>query len=300
MNLERAGAGLKTAHMRKITSGVECSVRTLTEHGLGPRRVHNPLRLCNFAQIVSAVRALGRVKIARSKGFLLGVLSTTFFLCPKLVYAGEAKIYIIREADGALRFTNKPPAEGQEAQIFTSTGAGGRFFRSTPSIRTTAGARLFRGDRASLRLPHRDSLVLPRGQRGNLYPDLYADEIDRASSDHEVDPALVRAVIHAESAFNPYAVSPKGARGLMQLMPATARMLGVHNSFSPESNIRGGTKYLAQLLRRFRNEAHAIAAYNAGEVPVNKYNGVPPYSETREYVRRVLALKKQYTLQSNG
>jgi soluble lytic murein transglycosylase-like protein len=141
---------------------------------------------------------------------------------------------------------------------------------------------------------------VPREPIRNLFPDLYADEIDRASSDHEVDPALVRAVIHAESAFNPYAVSPKGARGLMQLMPATARMLGVKNSFSPESNIRGGTKYLAQLLKRFRNEAHAIAAYNAGEVPVNKYNGVPPYSETREYVRRVLSLKKQYTLQSNG
>jgi soluble lytic murein transglycosylase-like protein len=133
-----------------------------------------------------------------------------------------------------------------------------------------------------------------------LFSELYTDAIDRAASDHEVDPALVRAVIHAESAFNPYAVSPKGARGLMQLMPSTARMLGVGNSFSPESNIYGGTKYLAQLLRRFGNETHAIAAYNAGEVPVNRYNGVPPYSETREYVRRVLRLKKQYSLQPNG
>jgi soluble lytic murein transglycosylase-like protein len=129
---------------------------------------------------------------------------------------------------------------------------------------------------------------------------MYADAIDSASALHEVDPALVRAVIHAESAFNPYAVSPKGAQGLMQLMPATARMLGVRNSFSPESNIQGGTKYLAQLLKRFRNEAHAIAAYNAGEVPVTRYNGIPPYTETREYVRRVLKLKKQYSLQLNG
>jgi soluble lytic murein transglycosylase-like protein len=140
--------------------------------------------------------------------------------------------------------------------------------------------------------------LYPRGAK--LFTELYADAIDRAASDHEVDPALVRAVIHAESAFNPYAVSPKGARGLMQLMPATARMLGVRNSFSPDSNIYGGTKYLAQLIKRFRNETHAIAAYNAGEVPVTRYNGIPPYSETREYVRRVLSLKKQYSLQPNG
>jgi len=240
------------------------------------------------------------MNIVRSGRFLVGVLSAALLLCPESGLAGEAKIYIIREADGALRFTNKPPSEGQEAQVFTSTGTGGKFLRAAPSLRPPAGERLFSADRASLRLTSRDLPGVSRSRRGHLFPDLYSDEIDRASSDHEVDPALVRAVIHAESAFNPYAVSPKGARGLMQLMPGTARMLGVKNSFSPESNIRGGTKYLAQLLRRFRNEAHAIAAYNAGEVPVNKYNGVPPYSETREYVRRVLSLKKQYTLQSNG
>jgi hypothetical protein len=240
------------------------------------------------------------MKIVRSGSLLVGMLGAALFFSPKSGFAGEAKIYIIREADGALRFTNKPPSAGQEAQVFTSTGSGGKFFRATPPVTAHSGERLLSGDRASLRIFSRVTQGVPREPIRNLFPDLYADEIDRASSDHEVDPALVRAVIHAESAFNPYAVSPKGARGLMQLMPATARMLGVKNSFSPESNIRGGTKYLAQLLKRFRNEAHAIAAYNAGEVPVNKYNGVPPYSETREYVRRVLSLKKQYTLQSNG
>ncbi|MFN4895755.1 MAG: lytic transglycosylase domain-containing protein [Pseudomonadota bacterium] len=241
---------------------------------------------------------------------LLSVLGGVLLGAPGVALAGEAKIYVIREADGALRFTNKPPSHGQDAQIFTSSGRGGRFYRTVTPISVNGGGRLFRGDRASLRLPLGGRIVSNRLSDGHsysvkvrgvsLFPDLYTDEIDRASSDHDVDPALVRAVIHAESAFNPYAVSPKGARGLMQLMPATARMLGVKNSFSPESNIRGGTKYLAQLLKRFRNEAHAIAAYNAGEVPVNKYNGVPPYSETREYVKRVLSLKKQYTLQSNG
>jgi soluble lytic murein transglycosylase-like protein len=214
--------------------------------------------------------------------------------------AGEAKIYVIREADGAIRFTNKPPGAGQSAEIFTSTGAGGRFYRASSAVRLRSGDRLFQGHRAALRIPLTARSKASIGRRGSLYPDMFADEIDRASLEHEVDPALVRAVIHAESAFNPYAVSPKGARGLMQLMPSTARWLGVKNSFSPASNIWGGTKYLAQLLRRFRNEAHAVAAYNAGSEPVNRYNGVPPYSETREYVRRVLSLKKQYTLQANG
>lgn len=237
------------------------------------------------------------VKLAKQ---LAGVMSASLFLFAQSALAGEAKIYVIREADGALRFTNRAPSDDQEVEVFTSSGSGGRFYRTFAPQRITAINRNSRSDRASLRLPFRSRIGAGQGSRGGLYPDLYADEIDRASNDHEVDPALVRAVIHAESAFNPYAVSPKGARGLMQLMPATARMLGVRNSFSPESNIRGGTKYLAQLLKRFRNEAHAIAAYNAGEVPVNKYNGVPPYSETREYVRRVLSLKKRYTMQSDG
>ncbi len=214
-------------------------------------------------------------------------------------HGAEAKIYVVRESDGSLRFTNKPPLPGQEAQVFTATEKGGRFFRTPSPIRLRSGERLYRGSRASLRLPSMDSYPVGGG-RSKIFPALYADAIDKAASDHDVDPSLVRAVIHAESAFNPYAVSPKGARGLMQLMPGTARMLGVHNSFSPESNIYGGTKYLAKLLRRFGNEAHAIAAYNAGEVPVTRYNGIPPYSETREYVRRVLRLKKQYSTQPNG
>lgn len=211
----------------------------------------------------------------------------------------EARIFVVKESDGAIRFTNKPPLPGQDAQVFTSGETGGKFYRTPTPIKLQSGDRLFRSSRASLRLP-KSPLYTVRGARGKLYTDRYAEAIDNAAALHAVDPALVRAVIHAESAFNPYAVSPKGAQGLMQLMPATARMLGVRNSFLPESNIHGGTKYLAQLLKRFGNEAHAVAAYNAGEVPVTRYNGIPPYSETREYVRRVLTLKKQYTLELNG
>jgi len=209
-----------------------------------------------------------------------------------IVEAGEARIYVIREADGSLRFTNRPPKAGEEAQVFTARNGGGRLIRSSGGLASLSSS----DSRASLRSP----MFRLKGKLSTLHPSQYDNVIDEAAGIHRVDPALVKAVIHAESAFNPRAVSPKGARGLMQLMPGTARMLGVRNAFSPSSNIHGGTRYLAQLLRRYRNEAHAIAAYNAGFVPVDRYNGIPPYSETREYVRRVLQLKKKYSHRRDG
>lgn len=126
----------------------------------------------------------------------------------------------------------------------------------------------------------------------------YQSEIAAAAREFGVDEAIVRAVIHAESAFRPGAVSRVGAQGLMQLMPATARRFGVTDSFDPSQNIRGGTRYLAWLLRRFNGDLTlAAAGYNAGEGAVDRHKGVPPYRETRHYVQRVGVLAERYRSQ---
>ena len=108
-----------------------------------------------------------------------------------------------------------------------------------------------------------------------------------AALNHDVDPLLVHSVIQAESAFQPLAISAKGAEGLMQLMPATARRFGVSDIFDPRENIEGGVRYLKYLRDLFQDDRLAIAAYNAGEGAVTKYKGVPPYRETAAYVEKV-------------
>ena len=131
--------------------------------------------------------------------------------------------------------------------------------------------------------------------RLRLNTSAYQAEIQAASRQYGVDEAIVRAIIHAESAFNPNALSRVGAQGLMQLMPATARRFGVGNAFDASQNIRGGVQYLAFLLKRFNGDLTlAAAGYNAGEGAVDKYKGVPPYSETQRYVQRVAVLAQRY------
>jgi soluble lytic murein transglycosylase-like protein len=122
-------------------------------------------------------------------------------------------------------------------------------------------------------------------ERARMYEDLIVEHARL----NDIRPALVRAVVQTESAFNPYAVSPKGARGLMQLMPETAQQFGVKNVYNPEENVRAGVAYLRQLLDRYNNdEKLALAAYNAGPGAVDKYGQtIPPYSETRNYVARI-------------
>ena len=123
----------------------------------------------------------------------------------------------------------------------------------------------------------------------------YVDEIRSASQRFGVDEAIVRAIIHAESAYRPNALSRAGAQGLMQLIPSTAKRFGVDDPFNPGQNIQGGVQYLAWLLKRYSNDLTlAAAAYNAGEGAVDRYNGVPPYKETRNYVIRVGQLTERY------
>ena len=132
-----------------------------------------------------------------------------------------------------------------------------------------------------------------------LHPELQAanaghpfdlnEVVNAASGTYRLDPDLVNSVIRAESGFNVRAVSPKGAQGLMQLMPQTASELGVHNAFDPQANVEGGTRYLRELLERYDFDlVKALAAYNAGPQRVEQYGGVPPYYETKAYVARIV------------
>lgn len=127
-------------------------------------------------------------------------------------------------------------------------------------------------------------------------PSTYDRLIRRYADEYGVDFALVKAVMHAESAFNPYAVSHKGARGLMQLMPETARRYGVSEIYDPVENIRAGVRHLKFLSRQFDDKLYlVIAAYNAGENAVKQHQGIPPYAETQMYVRKVLRYQRQYS-----
>jgi len=130
---------------------------------------------------------------------------------------------------------------------------------------------------------------LPRNV--NLTTGPYADLINRIAREQGVDPDLVKAIIRVESNFDPRAVSRKGAQGLMQLMPATAADHAVADAFDPEQNIAGGVRYLRKLMDLFGGDLRlALGGYNAGENAVARFNGVPPYRETQQYVRKVLAL----------
>ncbi len=121
----------------------------------------------------------------------------------------------------------------------------------------------------------------------NLSGDL-TDIIKKASEKYQLPEKLIEAVIRQESNFNPLATSHAGAQGLMQLMPGTAKFLGVQNSLDPEQNVMGGAKYLRQMLDQFGSIEKALAAYNAGPGTVKKYDGIPPYKETENYVKKVL------------
>jgi soluble lytic murein transglycosylase-like protein len=186
-------------------------------------------------------------------------LSVVLLVWVATVVPAAAQIYAWRDPSGNLVLSSNKPQSG-EAPITTYAVSGAKSFRTT-------------------------------GQADDR--DDYEDLIRESAQYHRVSPDLIRAVIQAESGFNRWAVSPKGAMGLMQLMPATARDLGVADPFHPGENIRAGVRYLAGLLERFDQDVvRALAAYNAGPERVERYNGVPPYRETQNYVKKITGATK--------
>lgn len=126
-------------------------------------------------------------------------------------------------------------------------------------------------------------------------PSAYDRLIERMASEHKVDFALVKAIMHVESAFNPYAKSSKGALGLMQLMPHTAQRYGIDDIHDPTQNVRAGVQHLRYLLQLYNNKRSlALAAYNAGEDAVRRHRGIPPYPETQDYVKKVMRYEREY------
>ena len=187
-----------------------------------------------------------------SKGTRLLVFAIALYAA--LPATASAQIYSWRDGDGRLVLSTTPKAGASVTYAVRNAAS---------QIRTTTRA-------ASPRAQEFEPLIAASAERHNVRPD------------------LVRAVIQAESAFNPLARSAKGAMGLMQLMPATAQELGVTDPYDPAQNIRGGVAYLKSLLVQYsHNEELALAAYNAGPTAVARYDGVPPYRETRNYIARI-------------
>ena len=192
---------------------------------------------------------------------------------PKFLRMGHSTIYSYVDANGVRNFSNRRPKG--VAQV-SATRIEYPIF-SQPSCYACA--------------------VLPGTNFGRvtLNTTAFSGEIRAAATQYGVEEAVVRAIIHAESAFRPHVVSPKNAQGLMQLIPATAKRFGVSDPFDPGQNIQGGVQYLAWLMKRYGSDLTRVAAaYNAGEGAVDRYGGVPPYGETQRYVQRVGQLAERY------
>ena len=192
-----------------------------------------------------------------------------------------------------------PRRQGQRqvsGQLYTYMNNGVRHYTSTRPPRAK-GIEGLRAIRYSFIETCYACAARPGVDFGHLRLDTasYQTEIAAAAREFGVEEAVVRAIIHAESAYNPMALSRAGAQGLMQLMPGTARRFGVADAYDAAQNIRGGVHYLSWLLKRFDgNVALAAAGYNAGEGAVDRYGGVPPYAETQRYVQRVGVLADRY------
>lgn len=195
------------------------------------------------------------------------VLASSCLLGIALCSAAQANIYAYTDADGSVSLSNVPADNRYKTLVPEKAGA--------------------------VSQSRADSGSLPATRAAKAHYDRIVEEVAQA---HGLDGALLHAVISVESHYNPRAVSKKGAAGLMQLMPATARRYGVSDSFDPAQNLHGGAKYLRDLLTLFNSDVSlALAAYNAGEnAVIRNGNRIPPYRETRNYVPRVLDYYRQY------
>ncbi len=194
------------------------------------------------------------------------ILALALFVCIP-VLAG-ADIYQYTDQNGVLHFTNVNGGGKNQKRV-----------RSEPACRRETAA-----------APKALSASPARSRSTNV-PGPYLDMINSACNRHGIDPSLVHAIVKVESDFNPYALSQKGAMGLMQLMPQTAVDMNIKNSFNPAENIDGGVKYLRYLIDRYEgNLSLALAAYNSGETAVKRWGTIPPFKETQDYVKRILKI----------
>lgn len=206
-------------------------------------------------------QALGLVILA------IGLLNTT--------QANAGNLYVFKDKQGQVLLTNV---------VRNDRPAGDSFQKFTQKVKVT-----YYADTNVHTYSNWGSNEAAVPASGSKNRSAYDNLIVASALRHGVDPALMKAMMHTESGFNPFARSPVGAQGLMQLMPATARRFGVMNAWNPAENIEGAAKYLKFLQGRFGNIQHVIASYNAGEGNVSKYGGIPPFRETRDYVQRVLS-----------
>jgi len=242
-----------------VVAQTDCATAVRAAESAGVQKFN---RLCHNLAVADS-----RNEIDRMRGRVGWITGLLMFACLAGAQTAHAEMYKFTDKDGIIHYTNIKPVGQKDVKTFSFP-----CYASDPKCNQL------------------DWEKIPLNRRA------FNDEIQAAAEVFAVDDALIRAIIHAESAYQPQALSPKGAQGLMQLMPATQQELHIVNVFDPVSNIEGGTRYLSSLLQQFdQNVELAAAAYNAGPNAVLQYGGVPPYKETKEYVRRIKILYRRYS-----
>ena len=207
----------------------------------------------------------------RSTPLMIAIAALLFFPCQRAV----ADIFQYVDDTGVIHFSNVSVGKAKKFRKVREESNTRRYAENTSRNAPATAAQA-------------PSTSIPAPAK---MPGAYTEIINTACNRHGVDPALVHALVKVESDFNPYALSSKGAMGLMQLMPETAMNMNVRNTYNPHENVDGGVKYLRYLIDRYEgNLALALAAYNAGETSVKKWGTIPPFPETQNYVQRILGL----------